>query len=146
MDPRSKTARIAQLRALIAAIPKYFGAQPLVVASTTYTAAELVAIFQRELDAILAIAVADAARAAVIAKERAAKRGNRRIHAAFRMIVEAMFSESLATLADFGYRAARKRKIKAETLALGLEKAKKTRAARGTMGKKQRKRASTSRS
>src|SRR5215467_4358215 len=138
MDPRSKGARIGRLRKMIAAIPKHLSQAPLMIASKRQTPASLAKIFQEELDAILAIDLADAAKKKAVVDERAVKKRNRVIHAAFKTYVLAAFRDAVV-LADFAYKPLKARKTKLATKAEAIEKSRATRKARHTLGKKQKK-------
>jgi len=138
MDARSKRARVLRLRAYIAAIPKRLGGVPLTIGSKDYTLNELGQVFQEELDAILALDAASAAKEKAVLAERTVKARNRALHRTFKRFLQAVFNDDV-TLADFLLKPVEGPRTKLETKVVAIQKAKATREARHTLGKKQKK-------
>jgi hypothetical protein len=139
LDKRSRAARKASLSQIVVGIQKHFAStRKLIVASKEYTPEQLAQVFQNELDTIAAIETLEAQRKKARLVERRTYNGNRLMHFAFERIVRGAFSDA-RVLADFGYKSETKGKRTVEAKVAALAKAKATREARHTMGKKQRK-------
>jgi hypothetical protein len=104
-----------------------------------YTHEELAAFFQAQVDALDAVHAARAALAAAIAKERAVARSVAARLPLFQNSIGNRLGFTPEVFADFGWQLPKKPgpKTTASKLA-GVERARATREARGTMGKKQR--------
>ncbi len=136
---RNKTSRTVGDQKLIAGVEKHFTATSLFLEGKSYTAAEAVALLQERLDVT---STADAAYATWLSKvdaERAKVTETKKFVSALRKLVVAMFGSSVETLADFGI-APRKQPaaLKTEDLSLKVARQRATRAARHTLGSKQR--------
>jgi hypothetical protein len=137
-NSNSKSAEADLATNLVAGIQKHFSAVPqLTFGEGTFTPAQV----QAQLSALATLrSDVVAARTAMEAKlegERAKAPALRVFLAAFVSFVRATFGSSTNTLADFGLKPRKARKpLTAEQLAAKAAKAKATRKARGTIGKK----------
>jgi len=109
------------------------------VSGKDYSHEELVAIFQRQVDALEAIRSARAVLAVTVAKERAVARQVRPMTRKLQAHVQNEFGADAAAFGDFGWELPKKPGPKTVTAkAEGARKAKATREARHTTGKRQR--------
>jgi hypothetical protein len=109
------------------------------VGGKDYSHEELVAIFQRQVDALDAIRSARVALAVAVSKERAVARQVRPMTRNLQAHVQNQFGSDATAFADFGWELPKKRGPKTVAAkAEGARKAKATREARHTMGKRQR--------
>jgi hypothetical protein len=145
MPKISQLIKRTSAREVIAGITKHFtGRKTFMLAGDKTSAKQLIALFQAHLDALDKIAAAHVALAVAVSEERAiAARVNRtEIH-----LKHLMSNEAPATYRDFGWLVPKKTGPKTVAgKAAGAEKARATRAARGTMGSRQRKRSEAARS
>ena len=138
MQGTHKALTLAELQALSTGIPKYFPNFGFLIASTTYTTAEVMIIIKSLLDLETASTKAKtAAHDAIVASDAAQAQ-----HAPFikelRQFVVVAYSNASTTLADFAI-APRKPRVPLSNAARAAAeaKAKATRLARGTKGSKQ---------
>jgi hypothetical protein len=104
-----------------------------------YSRDELVALFRAQIDALDAIRAARVALTVVIARERGIARRLESMTPDVRDVVTIQFGSGADVLGDFGWVAFKKPGPKtAEAKRVGAEKLRATRKARGTMGKRQR--------
>jgi hypothetical protein len=137
VDKRSRGARKAALSKIIKAVGKHLAdGRRLYFAGVTYTAASLARAFRAELDSITAVETAEARRRDARLAERTAFKDNRILHRALGLILPATLDA--VALADFGLRPAKVGYKTVDVRERAVAKAKATRAARRTMGPKQR--------
>jgi hypothetical protein len=114
------------------------GARPITIAGKAYKPADLVKLLQAEIDAANA---ANAARLAWIAATKSSKQLQRDVAPIKRMLrayIVTTFGESSAALADFGMSPRKPRKkLTVDEKVQAVDKLRATRAARRTMGKRQ---------
>jgi hypothetical protein len=137
-NPNKNTA-LALDRKAVAGVDKYFAtASTLSIAGTTYTPTALKAVFQADIDASTAL---DAGRAQVkqqVATAQAARAKANAVRAGLKAYVLGTSGAAAVTmLEDFGVTAPKRRILTVEAKAKSIANAKATRAARHTMGKKQ---------
>jgi hypothetical protein len=131
----------APLAALLAALveginTELVGVDPFVLGGTTYPRAVLLARIQAVLDAITSVRTARTALGQAIASQKAALAEGRALRAALKKTLQGRFGASSPVLQKFGFTPARTPKTPIATKAEAKVKAKATRAARGTVGKK----------
>ncbi len=137
-DKRSD--QIAADQAMIAGIQKFFGTfSQLTVGSQTLTPAALVQVFQDRVNANLAAQTAEAARTTAVQANRAERAQTAALVRSFRQLVQATYAQSPDTLAVFALTPHKVTVKTAEQKAEAAAKARATRAARHTMGSKQKK-------
>ena len=110
----------------------------LILGGTTSSTADLVAALQFRLDAANAVDSAHAAWRAAVRADYEARAHTKVLLSDLRQTLLAAFRGSIETLADFGLVGRKPRVISPETLVVAAQKARATRAARHTMGKRQR--------
>jgi hypothetical protein len=114
--------------------------KPLLLDGEAFTVAQLAALFRDHDDAIAAVDRARAGLAAAVERERVAALRAVHLTRALKTVVHAHFGDSPEAWADFGWEVPRKPGPRTpEAKARGAAKGRETRRARGTMGKKQRK-------
>jgi hypothetical protein len=131
----------ATLAALLAALvnginTELAGVDPFVLDGTTVPHADLLARIQAVLDAIASVKAARKALQQAIASQKAALAQGRPLRAAMKRYLQANYGPTSPKLQLFGFTPARTPKTLAATKAQAQVKAKSTRAARGTKGKK----------
>jgi hypothetical protein len=136
----SKITQHTRAMKLLAGIAKHFPATGRFrIAGASYTRAQLAAVFQEQLDAMTAVGAAHALLTAAVMRERAA---TKRAHAAaknLRLWAEGHFGSSALAITDFGWSIPRKTGPKTVEAKLAVaRKGAATRAARKTLGKRQR--------
>jgi hypothetical protein len=140
-NPNKPTAKDLCMKA-IAGIGKHFaGATSLTLMGASFTPASLKAVFQADIDATNATEAGHTQWRQQVATQKATRANTRAVSKALKSYVVGTFGASaVGVLEDFGFSAPKspgKKTVAAK--AEGLVKAKATRAARHTMGKKQRK-------
>jgi hypothetical protein len=144
MSPKTgpnKNTALALDQKAIQGVNKYFAkAKTLTVAGTSYTPAALKAVLQAEIDAIKALDAAMAQIKQLVAETRAARLEATATRKGLRAHVLGNYGASaVQMLGDFGMAAPKSTgKKTAQVKAEAVTKAKATREARHTMGKKQR--------
>jgi hypothetical protein len=129
---------VTMLSTLIAGLKKHEQSlAPFVIAGKSYTAAQVIAAVQSRIDASQAVTPAKAAWQAAVKADRDARTGGQALLAGVRQTLLTVYAGSVDTLADFGLVGRKPRAISPETQVAAAQKAKATRAARHTMGKKQ---------
>ena len=138
MNKPAKSQRSDRNRKAAAAVQKHFGSMPAIVLDgVTYTPAEVVAELQSAIDAADAtIAAAGAHHQAVLAERATAARTDA-LYAALKSFTLNQHKPRAEVLAEFGMTLPSRQAPSAETLAAAAEKRAATRAARHTMGKRQ---------
>ena len=138
---RTKVQRVEALRAVMAGLETHYGATMLVLRRVAYTPAELQAVLQADVDAVLATVAARAGWLTAVKEEQDSNARTDLVLAALEAQIRATFGddEDVGTvLADFGL-APRKLVVPTgEQMAAAAAKRRATREARGTMGRRQR--------
>jgi hypothetical protein len=133
----SYSATSAQLQALISGLQKQLPSGSFTLVSTAYTTATLVTALQGSIDALTAVVAAHAGVKAALAALATEQAKTGPILSALKRTLQAMYANAPDTLSLFGLQP---RKVAAPRtgaqLAASAAKAKATRAARGTVGKK----------
>jgi hypothetical protein len=139
MSHINKTTTVSRDLKMIEGIKKHLGnVSSVVIASKSYTPQQCVDVLQARVDAVNAAAAARATFLNLVQAARAEIAQTKQFVSALRQAIYLMFSSAIDILADFGVPAHKARKPPPPTkTAVTVEKAKATRAARHTMGKKQ---------
>jgi hypothetical protein len=140
MPKISEVTKRTQARSTIQALSKRFSQDATVrVDGKTYVIRDLTAAFQGHLDVLDQLVTLRAQLAAKVAEERALAAKAQTLRARLLGFVRAEYGISPSAFADFAYPMPKKRGPKtAAAKALGAERLRATRKARGTMGKRQR--------
>jgi hypothetical protein len=133
----SKTTEIAADRLLIAGIQKHLANTSVLVNGTSYSGAALEARVRARLDAVNATIAARAAWLAAVKAEEQALAESKTFYNSFKKGLFTMF-EAVDDLADFGLAPHKKPVMTPDEKVAATAKAMATRAARHTMGKRQR--------
>jgi hypothetical protein len=141
MPRQNKDQLLVECKDIISALTtgKLSNVPSFTLAGKVYTRAALVAVFQSLLDAQDVTRVAKAAWSAAVAKERKVKAGVRVVRNAFRSHIEGALGKGNPSIRVIGFVSKVPAKPTVEVRAAAAEKRQATREARGTMGKKQRK-------
>jgi hypothetical protein len=141
MPREAKATKRRGARNVLAGLAKHFEGQTLKLGGPTFSPEQLRAVFQGQLDAIAAVDTARAGLSVAVANERKAAKEAHWFARRLKMYVLALFGSSAAEeLASFGWQAPKKPGPKTVMAKLeGAVKARSTRVARRTMGKRQRK-------
>jgi hypothetical protein len=136
---RNTKNRINTDQELIAGIKKHFGKAPLVFDGEKHSAAEIIKVLQGRIDTGIALIAGHAALRTSVNADRAKAAETSQYVARVRQAILLTFGGVADVLADFGLVPPRERRAltAAERLS-AVEKVKATRAARHTMGKRQR--------
>jgi hypothetical protein len=142
MPRLAKVTKRSRAFRIMAGLAKHFpvGAGPHRLGGVPYDPEQLAAVFQAQIDAVAAVDAARAALTDAVARERAAARRATELTRDLKMVVRSRFGFSAARWAEFGWELPKKpgpKTVKAKLQ--GADKARATRKARGTMGKRQRK-------
>jgi hypothetical protein len=130
--------KLAQLKALVTNIPKYFTNGTFVIAGQTYTAAQVVAIVTTLLNAATTVEAAKTGVTDARLAEKALESQSGQFVKELRQIIGVAYSNDTTTLAQFDIPPKRVRApLTAAARAAAEAKARATRAARGTKGKNQ---------
>jgi hypothetical protein len=135
-----KTSQVTRVKQLILGAKKHFpnASTELQVGGATFTVTALTQLLQDFVDQREAVEASKAARRAKVEAERVHAPSQIAIVHAFEMVVRGMFGNFADALADFGLAPRKVRSpMTAEKKAVAVAKRKATRAARGTMGKVQ---------
>jgi hypothetical protein len=111
----------------------------LVILGVTYTPAELMALFQSDIDSANAVTTAKAKHKDLVLANRALGKKVRLVRTGLRGLVRNMFGDVAEILADFGFTPPKVAKLTADQKAQAAQKVVATRKVRHTMGKKQKK-------
>jgi hypothetical protein len=126
---------------LIAGIRKHIGkSAPLLLAGEKLSVAELTALLQSRIDTARAIVPVLAAWRLAVQADRKRVEQTQHVVNALRQYVAAMYGASLDVLADFGLAPYKRRQLTSAEQAERAAKAKATREARRTLGKRQKER------
>jgi hypothetical protein len=140
MTKESKTSRQAQLQAILNGIAKRFpNVTTLTFGGVTWNVQDFVALIQKDIDDVKAIAPAKASYALVVQMERNTRAKLTTPLRSFKNFVIGTFGDTqdaVAVLADFGLTPRKSRKATSKVKAGAADKSKATREARGTMSKK----------
>lgn len=124
----------------VTAIDKYLSNQPsIVLAAKAYTPAELTAALQTQSANLVAAEEARLRHRRLVAANRAARKADEALRLALKSYVTLQFgAAAVDVLGEFGFTPKAKQPRSVATTVQAIEKAKATRIARHTMGKKQR--------
>ena len=132
MPKTSQVTRATRAMSIVAGLKKRFPAsEPIKVNGKPYSRAELIALFQEQIEALDRIRVARIALGTAVAEERAVARRTTKLTLALKWTVRHVLGMTRVSFADFGWALPKKRGPK--TLAgklSGIEKARATRLAR----------------
>src|SRR5580692_1232167 len=135
--PKTKAAALALLQALIAGTQKHFPSGTFTLGNTTYTTASLTQLFQSLITAMAAQTVAQSNAKDAVAATHGLQAQVDPVILIYTRFLQATFASATQTLTEFGLAP---RKVPAprtaEQKAAAAAKAKATREARGTTGKK----------
>jgi hypothetical protein len=135
---RKRSDQIAADQALLAGVQKFLVQYPsLTVGSQSMTPAAIVTALQNRINANLAVQTAEAARTAAVKANLVERSQSATFESGLRQMVQGMFSQSPDTLAVFGLKPRKSVTKTVETKAKAVAKTLATRAARHTMGSKQ---------
>jgi hypothetical protein len=139
MSKQNQNTTVAALGQSIIGVQKHFSTGTLLVAGKTFTAAQLVTLFQSLIDAINLAIAARAARVKAVANVRALETTVLPVHRELIAFVEASLGRDPTLLADFGEQPVARKTPTAATKAVAVQKREATRAARHTAGPVQKK-------
>jgi hypothetical protein len=138
MATNNRTTLLAADQKMVDGIQKHLGQLASVsIGSQPSTTTDMVKVFQDRIAAANAAVTAAAARAAAVKANRDKRAETSAFVSSLKHVVQGMFSQSPDTLADFGLKAPKAGKKTVAVLATAVAKSKATRAARHTMGSKQ---------
>jgi hypothetical protein len=135
--PKTKTTRVAKDQKLIAGVQKRFAGASLILAGKTFTALEAAQFLQERIDVAGPVETARATWTSAVAAEKAKIADTKQYVLALEQLVRAMFGSNVEALAEFGLSPRTRATPTTEATALQIARAKATRAARGTVGPKQ---------
>ncbi len=128
----------AQLSALVNGInTDLVGVDPIDLDGVSTKRADVLARIQALLDAITAVKSARTVLQTAVASQNTLLAGGRALRIAMKRFLQTKFGPTSPKLQDFGFTQTHQGKAKVATKAEGITKAKATRTARGTAGKKQ---------
>jgi hypothetical protein len=133
----SRAVNHTRVLALIAGVQKHFGTTPVLVDGTTYAPADIVTKLQGRANADDAVVATKAVWEAAVKEDE-----DPEVTAFITKLAQTvrfMYAGSPAIMADFGVAPPKPRVVSTQTKVLAAAKAKATRAARHTMGSKQKK-------
>jgi hypothetical protein len=136
MATQTKANRSDRTRQMIAGVQKHNG-PAIIVDGSSYAVADIVKALQGSIDATDATASAAAAFHQAVVAEQAANAKGDGVYQALRAILITQYKSQPGTLGDYGITLVSKQVPAASTVATAVEKRAATRAARHTMGKKQ---------
>jgi hypothetical protein len=135
---RSRIEQQTAVQSTIEGLTKHAQALPsIVIAGTTYPTSDLVTLLQARLDALNAAETARAAWQAAVQRDYAQRTSTKGILSGIRQSAQVAFAGHIDLLADFGLVGRKPTVVSPETRVAAAQKAKATRAARHTMGPKQ---------
>ncbi len=134
---KNKTMRGASVQKLVAGVQKHFAGATLALDGTSYTDTQLVTFAQERANATAAVAAAYAAWRNAVKDERAKLDETETVFVALRHLVLAMFGPDFGTLSDFGIEPRKRPTPTTEQLSKKLARDRATRAARHTLGAKE---------
>jgi len=134
----SKQATVQKLSTAATGVTNEFPATTkLQLAGQTYTPAQIATVFSAAGTAVAAVAPVKAQLQQLITSQGTALKTANQLYIALKKYVEALYGKGSPELAAFGFSTALPRQPSSETKALAKAKAKLTRQARGTLGKRQ---------
>lgn len=139
-NDNNKADRVARITALMAGLAKYYGSTTLVLCGTSYKPAALQAFLQADVDAINGSTTARANWLTTVQVEQQTDAKTDPVLRAIEAQVKAQYGESQSagtTLADFGLSPRKVPALTVEEKAAKAAQARATRAARNTMGSRQ---------
>lgn len=129
---------LAELRSLEAGVQKYLGNRTVVLASESYTGAQLLARVGLSLDAATRLQAAKGALADALANDRKIKKSEAAFLLDLKNLLRLNYSDSATTLGAFALEPRKKRPVPTPQEALvAVAKGRATRVERKTMGKRQ---------
>jgi hypothetical protein len=135
----TRATALSSVKALISGTEQHFPSGPIHFGNATYTATTLSQRLQKLADAMTGLLAAQNAARDAMAAMRAADAEEGPLVQAYRRFLHATFATAAQTLADFGLEPMRvAAPPTTETRVAAVEKARATRKARGTKGRKQR--------
>jgi hypothetical protein len=138
MAKDSLTDQAARVTSAVAGVQKYFSTTAsLVLAGTTYTPAQLIALLQAFATAIAGLTALHAQLSSGVLAVRGQQKQVNKILLALEAYVDNLFGSDPTKLADFGFVPKKVGVVTAATRVKAQAKAKATREARHTLGKKQ---------
>jgi hypothetical protein len=138
MATKSRKNNVEQDQGVIDGIEKNLVGHTFVLGKRAYASQEVIAAFQARVDAGQAIIDARNALAAALKADAAERVRSGAFARGVRTILQGMFNETPDLMADFSMKPRKVTKKSLEVLARAVARAQATRAARGTMGKRQR--------
>jgi hypothetical protein len=138
MNRNNKATKATNERNMIAGLTKYVGEATMVIGGKSYTGTKLAEIMQSRLDVDEAVIAAKAVWQNAVQRERAQNAATQKVAADVRKAVYIMFGSSVETLAEFGLAPHKRGTLTPEQQVERTAKVRATRAARHTMGPKQR--------
>jgi len=139
MSTRSRITRSEKNRNAIAGIQKHLSKNPTVILDGVALApADIIATLQNATDTADAVSAPKAAFHKAVADAKTAATASDALHLALKTYVVSQFKTAPAVLADFGFAPPRRRAPDVSTKAGAIAKSAATRAARHTMGVRQR--------
>ena len=133
----SKASVLARMQAIIAGTLKHFPNGSFTLGNAPYTTSSLVALFQSLIDAIDALAAAQASAKDAVTAMRGVKAKVAPVYLDYKRFLLATFRTATPALSDFGLEPPKAPKPRSgEQMAAAAAKAEATRKARGTVGKK----------
>jgi len=133
---KNKTTRQNSNRKIVGAIKKHLGGT-VTLAGVKYTPAKLAQMFQQGIEVGDATDAANKAWRVAVAKERTTTQELSGVQTSLRNHVSALYGETSTEFAAFGFAPKVVTKVDVATKAAAVEKREATRAARHTMGKRQ---------
>jgi hypothetical protein len=134
----TKSVRSDRNRKVIAGLRKHYASTPtMILDGVSHATADVVTAFQGTIDLADATAAAAATFHKAVSAERTARDTTDGLYGALKTVVISQFKTSPDTLADFGITLTSRRAPDVVTKAGAAEKGRATRAARHTMGKRQ---------
>jgi hypothetical protein len=118
---------------------KHYATQPLIINGVKWTAAKIIAALETEEAQFDEASLNRAAWLAAVKALRKTTQVNHQLRLALRATLEATHGRNSEAVTDFGYAWRTRRRPAAETIKVAVNKRRATRAARGTLGPKQRK-------
>jgi hypothetical protein len=138
MANANRTTLLAADQKMVEGIQKHLSQLASVsIGSQPAAPADMVKVLQDRIAAANAAVTAEATRTAAVNANRSKRAETSTFVSSLKRVVQGMFSQSPDTLADFGLKAPRAGKKTVAVLATAVAKGKATRAARHTMGSKQ---------
>jgi hypothetical protein len=134
----NKSTRTVALQRLLVGVREHLREVPLHIGKRRLTYEDVARVLQANIDAINASAEARTAWAGVLEKERALQRESKEVIDGVKQIVLVMFGSDFEGLGRFGLAPRKRRPLDPATRVQKRERLRATRAARHTMGKRQR--------